>query len=110
MWSGDRFVNTPTANSISAARSNFSPRLETSMTQVSQPSSAMWRKSSCRSQLSGVVWFKSCRCPGQQTPLVPTSPTRRPSACKTAASRWAVVVLPFVPVTPIIVMARAGSP
>ena len=35
---------------------------------------------------------------------------RRPSACKTAASRWAVVVLPFVPVTPIIVMARAGSP
>ncbi len=110
MWSGERFVNTPTANSMPATRSNFSPRLDTSMTQVSQPSSAIWRKSACNSQLSGVVWFKSCRCPGQRTPFVPTSPTRRPSACKMAASRCAVVVLPFVPVMPIIVIRLAGSP
>ena len=37
-------------------------------------------------------------------------PTRRPAAVSTAASRWAVVVLPLVPVMPIIVIRRAGYP
>ena len=80
------------------------------MMQVSQPSSAIRRSSACRSQLSGVVWFRSWRCPGQQAPFVPISPTRRPSACRMAASRWAVVVLPLVPVMPTSVMHLPGSP
>ena len=91
-------------------RSIFNPRLETSITQVSQPSCAIWYKSRCRSQLSGVVCARSWRCPDQHAPLVPSSPTRRPAAVSVAAARCAVTVLPLVPVIPIIVIRRAGSP
>ena len=110
MWSGDRFVNTPTSNSIPPTRSIFSPRLETSITQASHPSSVMARKRRCKSQLSGVVQPRSCRWPGHAAPLVPTHPTRRPAAVSIAASRWAAVVLPLVPVMPTIVIRRAGKP
>ena len=91
-------------------RSIFSPRLETSITQASHPSSAMRRSRACRSLLSGVVWRRGRRQPGHSAPLVPISPTLYPAAASTAASRWAVVVLPLVPVMPTIVMRRAGPP
>ena len=42
-------------------------------------------------------------------PTVPIAPVRWPAACRTASRRCTTVVLPFVPVTPIIVRDRDGS-
>jgi len=41
---------------------------------------------------------------------VPITPTDFPAARRIASTRYVVVVLPFVPVTPISVMPFAGSP
>ena len=37
-------------------------------------------------------------------------PTLRPAASRTALIMWVVVVLPLVPVTPTMVICRAGWP
>ena len=55
----------------------------------------------CSSGASGVV----------RAPLrVPMTSARRPSASSTALSRWVVVVLPLVPVTPTTARRREGWP
>ena len=59
--------------------------------------------------LGGGVVQRMLISPASNTPLVPISPTLRPAAVSTAAIRWAVVVLPLVPVMPIIVSCPADA-
>jgi hypothetical protein len=74
----------------------------------SPTSSARWRWSS---GAAGVV-------PGPEWPPgrepapdnVPMTAACRPSASRTARSRWVVVVLPLVPVTPTTARRADGSP
>ena len=59
---------------------------------------------------SGVVWGASRTSPPTTHSTVPTSPARRPSASRIERSRWVVVLLPFVPVTPATVSLSVGAP
>ena len=65
--------------------------------------SRRWRRTAVT---DGVVLFVSTSTPGYWTPSVPIRPTGPGSSC---ARRCAVVVLPFVPVTPMTGMRRDGS-
>ena len=61
-----------------------------------------------RSGASGVVRTRGTGEPPTLAPVVPTTPAVQPAASKIEASRYVTVVLPFVPVTPTVVIADAG--
>ena len=64
----------------------------------------------CRSIASGVVRTTGRTSPPTRLSTVPRSPGRRPAAVRIAWRRNAVVVFPFVPVTPATSSSRVGSP
>ena len=64
------------------------------------PASRIRASSACSSEASGVVCSSDSDSPSMRAPVVPISPTRCPAARAIASSRYVVVVLPFVPVTP----------
>ena len=70
------------------------------MAHAPLPASAISRSSAWTSGASGVVCDASRRSPPMRYPTVPSNPQRMPAASKTDAIRYAVVVLPLVPVIP----------
>jgi hypothetical protein len=80
------------------------------MAQATSPAASISAKTGCRSIASGVVRPASRNEPPTTLPTVPSRPHRRPSASRIARIRWAVVVLPFVPVIPTTVRRAVGSP
>ena len=83
---------------------------EASSTHASSPASRMRASSRCRSGASGVVSERGSRMPPMRASTVPSRPLLRPAASNMAASRKAVVVLPFVPVTPTTASCSLGRP
>lgn len=74
------------------------------------PRSRIIAKIACRSVASGVVSALGSRVSPMRISTVPTTPVSIPAARSPASSRYTVVVLPLVPVTPMRVRSRAGSP
>ena len=70
----------------------------------------MRASSRCRSGASGVVRSNGTGRPSMRTPVVPTTPGGRPAARKIASRTYVVVVLPFVPVTPMSGTRSDGCP
>lgn len=64
----------------------------------------------CRSVASGVVRTLSITRSPSRVSTVPTSPVVCPAARNPDSIRYAVDVLPAVPVTPITVRSAVGSP
>ena len=93
-----------------AARSWLRAWLDTSIATTCAPASAIRRSSSCSSCDSGVVCEAAIRPPGQRDSTVPIKPVATPRAAEICSIRYAVVVLPFVPVTPKSESRRDGSP
>ncbi len=109
-WSWVRLVNTLTSKWIASARRRTSACEETSITQALSPASSMRANVACRSIASGVVRSTSSTSPPTTRCTVPSSPQRRPEASSSERTRKAVVVLPFVPVTPTTSSSIVGSP
>ena len=106
MW----LVSTAAAKWMASTRCSASPTDETSIAQARSPPSAMSRRSRCSSGASGVV-----RSPGRSSSpttvlTVPIIPQGRPDAASISRSRYAVVVLPLVPVIPTTSSSAEGSP
>ncbi len=80
------------------------------MTQASMPRSRMMASRACRSVASGVVRMESSRSSPMRVSTVPMSPVRCPRARSADSMRYAVVVLPLVPVTPSAMSPSAGCP
>ena len=105
-WSRPRLRNTATSNVKPSTRSCTMAWLETSMTHTSTASSRITANSDWSAGASGVVSDEAAGTPAMRVPMVPTTADRRaPSA---ASARYVVVVLPWVPVTPMVVNASAG--
>ncbi len=81
---------------------------DTSITAYSTPASAMSLSVECRSIGSGVVSPASNLFPQYSIALVPISPQLCPAASIMLFIIYVVVVLPFVPVTPIILRRLDG--
>jgi hypothetical protein len=94
-------VNTATEKWVASTRCCASACDDTSIATASLPSSTMAASPACSSGASGVV-----RAPVS----VPMSPVDQPWASRIERSRWVVVVLPFVPVTPTTRSSRDGWP
>ena len=97
--SGLRLVNTATENQMASTRCRARACDDTSRATAPTPRSAAAARAACSSVASGVV-----RGPDR----VPMTSASRPSASRTALSRWVVVVLPLVPVTPTTASRRDG--
>src|SRR5690606_20063293 len=110
IWSLDRFVNTPVSNSQYFTLSSASPCEDTSITTSWTPSSAIRAKSCCRSSDSGVVLSVCSTRSPILTPSVPIRPAFLPAASSMDLIMKQVVVLPFVPVTPIRLNLAEGCP
>ena len=70
----------------------------------------MRRNVRCRSIASGVVRSTGSATPPTRCSIVPSSPHVPPAASRIARVTKAVVVLPFVPVTPATRSVRVGAP
>ncbi len=79
------------------------------MTHDRSPPSTISRNMRCSSIESAVVSVVGRSTPAMRLTTVPRRAGRRPAVAKTSASRWAVVVLPFVPVTATTRSSRVGS-
>ena len=109
-WSCERLVN-PIAASCSASRRPIEIAIDdASSTHAVSPASSMRASSRCRSGASGVVSASRSRTPPTRASTVPSRPLGRPAASNIAATRNAVVVFPFVPVTPTTAMCSLGLP
>ena len=106
MWSGVRFVKTPSVYSQHPTRSSLSPCDETSITHFSQPSRTMRLRSGWRTFDSGVVLSVGTISAPTMLYIVPTRPDLWPACSRMFLIISDVVVLPLVPVTPI----RPSSP
>ena len=105
-----RFVNTSTANVVPSRRPCAPASEVASSTQARSPASAISRSSRCRSIASG-VFSPVGRCsPPTHRSMFVSRPDGHPAASKIDRSRNAVVVFPFVPVTPATSSSRDGSP
>ena len=80
------------------------------MTQWVQPASTISANSFCKSLQSGVVSDAGSAFSPTIFCTVPTRPQRIPALSKMPFNSMVVVVLPFVPVTPIKVRCFAGQP
>ena len=80
------------------------------MTRLSTPSRAMRPTISCRLRQSGVVMVAGMSVPGQEQRTVPMRPVEIPFSLSRCWTRWAVVVLPLVPVIPTTRGRRASVP
>src|SRR5215213_759386 len=109
-WSWLKFVKAATSYTAPSTRCCASAWLETSIEHTSTPRSRMAASRPCSSGASGVVRTLGTRWSATRISTVPTRPVVRPAARRTASRRYVVVVLPFVPVTPISCRSRAGEP
>ena len=92
-------------------RSKATAWLETSITTWVHPASRILANSAWSSKLSGVVRSVGMVSEPIMLAMVPMSPTFAPRHCsRTCLSKSVEEVLPLVPVTPIMVMLRAGWP
>ena len=89
------------------------------MTTAETPDAAMSASSACRAGASGVVRTlgnpvtvgrPSASRPRVRVCTVPIRPVPSPAAARPASTRYAVVVLPLVPVIPSTVSRLLGSP
>ena len=80
------------------------------MTQASTPRSRITANRPWRSGASGVVRAVFTSTPRIRVPMVPTTAAGTPACSSPASASRVVVVLPWVPVTPIIRSAAVGSP
>jgi len=80
------------------------------MVQVSTPRSSITAKRACRSADSGVVRTLLMVSAPMRVSTVPISPVTAPRACSAESSRYAVVVLPLVPVIPSMVSLWLARP
>jgi len=109
-WSWVRLVKTAASKWIASARCRDIAWEETSIAQALSPPSSMRRNVSCRSIPSGVVRSTGSSTPPTTCFTVPISPVWIPAASSISRARYAVVVLPLVPVTPITFSSAVGSP
>ena len=79
------------------------------MAHATSPPSSISANVRWRSIASGVVRWTSCSVPPITLLTVPSRPLWRPSASSSVRIRNAVVVLPFVPVTPMTFSRAVGS-
>ena len=93
-----------------ATRPSSSACEDTSIAQARSPPSSIARKVAWRSIASGVVRSTSSSTPPTTRFTVPSRPVWRPPASSRCRTRKAVVVLPFVPVTPTTSSSAVGSP
>ncbi len=105
-----RFVKAAAAKRTPPTRSWSSAWDDTSIAHAVSPASTMRRKSRCRSTASAVVRTAPSTVPPIRRSIVPSSPVAWPAAVRIACWRNAVVVLPFVPVTPSTVSCSVGCP
>ena len=98
------------ANSMPSTRWYASACELTSIATVPTDASRMRASSACTSGASGVVSCNGSATPAMRTPVVPMMPAGSPAARAIASTRYVVVVLPLVPVTPRTRRPRAGSP
>ena len=101
---------TATSNTTPSTRPITSAWLLTSIAQAATSRSRITANSACRSGASGVVSAVFTSSPAMRVPTVPITPARIPARCSPPSASRVVVVLPWVPVTPIIRIAAAGSP
>ncbi len=80
------------------------------MTQAAIPRSTMTASRACTSGASGVVRTLAIRSSPIRVSTVPMSPAGRWRAPSAEWMRWAVVVLPLVPVMPVISSRRSSVP
>ncbi len=109
-WSWVRLVNSATSKWIASARRNDNACEETSIAQARSPASSMRRKVACRSIASGVVRSTPSSTPPTTCFTVPSRPQEMPAPSRISRTRNAVVVFPFVPVTPTTRSSAVGSP
>jgi hypothetical protein len=84
--------------------------LDTSITTAVTPRSTAAASIACRSVASGVVRTLLIARSPSRVSTVPIRPVVRPSARSPDSTRYAVEVLPAVPVMPIMVSFDVGSP
>ena len=101
---------TATSNTTPSTRPSISAWLDTSIAQAVTRCSRITANRPCRSGASGVVSEVATSRPAIRVPTVPTAAAVMPAACMPPSASSVVVVLPWVPVTPIIRISRAGSP
>lgn len=107
MCSGLRLLKTATSKTQPSTRPRTSAWLETSMTTESTPRSRMTANRAWRSVASGVVRSDLMRSSPIRISTVPMSPVER-TVRRPPSTRYAVVVLPEVPVMPIWSRSRPG--
>jgi hypothetical protein len=105
-----RLVKIATATWIPSARRSSSACEEISIAHAVSPPSSISRNVRWRSIASGVVRTVGRSSPATTDVTVPSRPHCRPAASSSERTRKAVVVLPFVPVTPITGRRAVGSP
>jgi hypothetical protein len=105
-----RFVNSATSKWIASARCSDIACEDTSIAQARSPPSSIRRNVPCRSIASGVVRSTLSSTPATTCFTVPSSPVAIPAPSRISRIRKAVVVFPFVPVTPTTRSSEVGSP
>ncbi len=109
-WSWVRLVKIAAVKWIASARRSSSACDETSIAHATSPPSSICLRSRCSSIASGVVLTTSFSTPPITDFTVPSRPVWRPAASSSSRARNAVVVFPFVPVTPTTSSVALGSP
>ena len=109
-WSWLRFVKAATANRVPSTRRSSSACEETSIAHARSPPSSIARNVACRSIASGVVRTAGRSSPPTTVVTPPSRPDASPPASSRWRTRWVVVVLPLVPVTPTTASEAVGSP
>ena len=110
-WSWLRFVKTSASKRTRSSRRSAAPCELASTAALRSPASSISRKRRCRSIASGVVNGAGRRAPPTSHSTVPDE--TGPPTCRrrgSTRSRNAVVVFPFVPVTPASSSSFVGSP
>jgi hypothetical protein len=107
MCSGLRLVKTAMSKMQASTRPRTSAWLETSMATASTPRSSMTANRAWRSVASGVVRSDLMRSSPMRISTVPIRPVDR-TVFRPPSTRYAVVVLPEVPVMPIWSRSRPG--
>lgn len=107
MCSGLRLVKTPMSKTQPSTRPRTSAWLETSMATASTPRSRMTANRAWRSVASGVVRSDLMRSSPMRISTVPIRPVDL-TPFRPPSTRYAVVVLPEVPVMPIWSRSRPG--
>ncbi len=103
-------MNTSASKRTRSSRRSAAPCELASTAALRSPASSISRKRRCRSIASGVVNGAGRRAPPTSHSTVPTRPGLRSAAASIERSRNAVVVFPFVPVTPASSSSFVGSP